>query len=123
MVIIHDEGLPRGLWKLGKIEEVISGRDGKVRGAILRLASGSGMLRQPIQLLYPLEVHDNTEPSITIRNSAADTSSVVNDHSVDTTPSLTNDSHTCNTRSSKRKAAFQARDRLMATALTESEDC
>ena len=27
LVIIHDEDLPRGLWKLCKIEEVISGRD------------------------------------------------------------------------------------------------
>jgi hypothetical protein len=44
---------------VGKVNEVIPGRDGKVHGAVVRLSSGSGMLRHPIQLLYPLEVHCN----------------------------------------------------------------
>ena len=55
MVVIHDESLPRGFWKLGRVEEVISGQDGKIRA--VRLSSGTGTLRRPIQLLYPLEVH------------------------------------------------------------------
>lgn len=35
VVVVHEEGLPQGFWKLGKIEEVIPGRDGKVRGAVV----------------------------------------------------------------------------------------
>lgn len=31
VVVVHEEGLPQRFWKLGKIEEVIPGRDGKVR--------------------------------------------------------------------------------------------
>ena len=57
MVVVHDVSLPRGFWKLGKIEKVIPGRDGRVHGAMVRLSTGSGVLRRPIQLLYLLEVH------------------------------------------------------------------
>jgi hypothetical protein len=52
MVVVHDKSLLRGLWKVGKVNEVIPGRDGKVRGVVVRLSSRSGMLRRPIQLLH-----------------------------------------------------------------------
>lgn len=59
VVIVHDEQLPRGLWKLGRIQETIRGRDGEVRGAVVKMAKRHAqqeVLRRPIQLLYPLEV-------------------------------------------------------------------
>ena len=34
LVLIHDESLPRGFWKLGRIQEVHSGRDGLPRSAL-----------------------------------------------------------------------------------------
>jgi len=37
VVIVHDEHLPRGLWKLGRIQEVMKGRDGQIRGATVKL--------------------------------------------------------------------------------------
>ena len=61
VVVVHDENLPRGLWKLGRVEEVIAGRDGSVRGAAVRLVSRNRqqtLIRRPIQLLYPLEIRD-----------------------------------------------------------------
>lgn len=66
VVIVHDEHLPRGLWKLGRIQEVMMGRDGQIRGATVRMAVRDRqqvLLRRPIQLLYPLEVkcQDNRE--------------------------------------------------------------
>lgn len=60
IVIVRDDQLPRGLWKLGRVQEVMEGRDGLIRGAVVRVACRDKQhlyLRRPIQLLYPLEVH------------------------------------------------------------------
>ena len=39
VVIVHDEHLPHGLWKLGKIISVMKGRDGRIRGATVQIAA------------------------------------------------------------------------------------
>ena len=59
VVIVQDTDLPRGFWKLGRVEALITGTDGKVRGASIRIRSPDSQfthLQRPIQLLYPLEV-------------------------------------------------------------------
>ena len=59
MVIVKDEHLPRGLWKLGLVQEIMRGRDGQTRAAIVKVASHDRqhlILKRPIQLLYPLEI-------------------------------------------------------------------
>lgn len=59
VVVVHDEHLPRGLWKLEKIVSVMKGRDGCIRGATVKIGNKDGhkvLLNRPIQLLYPLEV-------------------------------------------------------------------
>ena len=69
IVTVYDEGHPRGLWRLGRILEVIKGTDGNVRGALVRVQSKSGrstILRRPIQQLYPLEVYHVAETSPTV---------------------------------------------------------
>ncbi len=56
---MHDEHLPRGLWKLGVIQETIQGRDGEIRGALVKVAKRDRQqefLRRPVRLLYPLEI-------------------------------------------------------------------
>ena len=58
VVVIATEQ-PRAFWILGRVEEVLVGKDGETRGAVLRVAGGgrrSTLLQRPIQLLYPLEV-------------------------------------------------------------------
>ena len=53
--------LPRGLWKLGQIQEVLTGRDSLPWAALVRVASRDCqhvLLRKPLQLLYPLEIHE-----------------------------------------------------------------
>jgi hypothetical protein len=62
VVLVHDT--PRTLWKLAKVEEVVTGRDSHSRGAVIRVPgkNHSKLLRRPIQRLYPLETgHEESE--------------------------------------------------------------
>ena len=59
IVLIHDEDHPRIFWKMGKIEDLVKGADGVVRGAIVRSGSKLALLKRPIQRLFPLEVSSN----------------------------------------------------------------
>ena len=64
MVIVHEEGLPRSFWRLGCVESLIVGRDGKTRGATVRITGKNqrlASLNRPLQLLYPLEVDHSTD--------------------------------------------------------------
>ena len=66
IVIIKDEQLPRGQWKLGVVQTLLTGQDGQTRAATVKLASSGRqhpLLRRPIQLLYPLEIHRETPVS------------------------------------------------------------
>ena len=37
-VIVHSDSQPRGFWRLRRVEEVLVGKDEKIRGAVLRMA-------------------------------------------------------------------------------------
>ena len=58
IVIVHSADQLCGFWKFGWLKELLTGQDGKIRGAILQVA-GKGWqatsLYCPLQLLYPLE--------------------------------------------------------------------
>ena len=58
IVLVHNEKHPRGLWKIAKIERLLEGADGQVRGAVVRVPSKSSskVLRHPLNCLYLLEV-------------------------------------------------------------------
>ena len=60
IVLIQEETLqPRSVWNLGRIESLIKGKDGQIRGAVVRTVSKgnkSQYLRRPVNKLYPLEV-------------------------------------------------------------------
>lgn len=65
IVVIHDENLPRGLWRLGKVEELMTGTDGNVRCATVKVASrghGTRSIKRPLPRLYPLELRSEDEP-------------------------------------------------------------
>ena len=53
VVIVHDD-TPRMMWKLAVIEELIVGRDGLTRAAMIKTANGT--TSRPIAKLYPLEL-------------------------------------------------------------------
>ena len=60
IVVIYDESLPRGQWRLGRIEQVIEGSDGHARGVRVRTQTKTGrptILQHPIQLLYPVKIN------------------------------------------------------------------
>ena len=54
VVIIKSEEKNLAQWKLGIVEDVVTGRDGVIRG--VKLKSGKSHLERPIQHLYPLEL-------------------------------------------------------------------
>ena len=74
IVLLHDDG-PRGFWKLAKIERLITGKDERVRGAVIQVPATNGqttVLQHPLQLFYPLEITQrmsstvDTPPSLTV---------------------------------------------------------
>ena len=59
VLIKDDEPVPRCKWRLGKISQLVVGRDGQVRGAKLKAISKGGQqttMFRPIQKLVPFEI-------------------------------------------------------------------
>ena len=61
VVILKNDSVARAFWKLAKVEELLTGRDGNVRAAIVTVPRGASSnsnqrLRRPIQHLIPTEV-------------------------------------------------------------------
>ena len=131
VVIIHDES-PRGLWKLGIIKKTLKGRDKEVRGAVVRVGSGSqpsSFLRRPIERLYPLEVRsvasnavDQVATTTDTNDSLTGAESSSRGSTVDTTVNMGPTSMDPNTTSTRprRKAATEARDKIVARLLEHS---
>jgi hypothetical protein len=66
IVVIHEDDKRRCLWKIGRVEELITGRDEQIRAAIVRVGSSQGrskLLNRPVQKLYPIEIYDRSELS------------------------------------------------------------
>ena len=129
VVVIHAKDQPRVFWKLGCAKDVLVGRDGQIRGATVQV-SGKGcqttLLQRPIQLLYPLQISkpyhesgmdaDNAEmvSFSDLQQGVATQDSmqvVVQDDEQDSEGPLP-----C----SRRAAAQEAQDKLLAQALTQN---
>ena len=57
IVVVHVDKIPRHLWKVGRIENLLRGRDGNVRAAIVK-TSPEGQtqhLQRPTQRLCPMQ--------------------------------------------------------------------
>ena len=57
VVLVHGEHMKRGSWQMGKVVELIVGRDKEVRGAKVKLLTRGKPVQvsRPVQKLYPLE--------------------------------------------------------------------
>ena len=64
VVLIEDDSQKRNRWKIGRIIELVEGRDGIIRGAKLRTTKPEGgvtTLFRPLQRLFPLEIGSKNE--------------------------------------------------------------
>ena len=105
-VVLLQEEKPRAFWRLARVKQLITGRDGRVRAAMLAVPSGDGQtstFRRPIQLLYPLESDVKTNSG----NQASETGPTVSQPT-----SLTQDPPEGTRARPKRAAALKAKKRL-----------
>ena len=65
VVLIQEDDVKRNRWRLGRIQEVISGSDGVFRGAVLKTCRDgkAGQIKRPLQKLYPLELKEESDVS------------------------------------------------------------
>ena len=60
VVIVRSEQKNRGAWTLGFLIELITGKDGAIRGAKVRTEKST--IERPVQFLYPMELsRDDTD--------------------------------------------------------------
>ena len=72
IVTVYAEGHPRGMWRLGRIEELIPGSDGRVQGVHVKVVSKGGQVKiihRPIQHLYSFEVRSKPSDSASMETS------------------------------------------------------
>ena len=61
VVIIKEDNVHRGSWRLARVDRLLKGTDGEIRGAEIVVADKNGKLsrlRHALQLLYPLEAKE-----------------------------------------------------------------
>ena len=58
IVVIHEDNKKRMHWKLGRVVDLIKGKDGVIRGAKVKTDStySGGVIERPLQKLFPLEM-------------------------------------------------------------------
>lgn len=105
VVLLHDDSNPRGFWKLARVQELLTGRDQKVRSAVVSVPAKGGRtktLNRPVQKLYPLETTPNQEQTHEKEDESQGSNQVSQ-----TRP--------------RRRAAGDARDRIKAIQVAEGE--
>ena len=62
VVTVHEDAKKRGFWRLARVERLIQSKDGKVRGATVKVVTPKGnvsLINRPISKLFPVEIPDN----------------------------------------------------------------
>ena len=63
VLIKDDEPAPRTQWRMGRVLQLVKGRDGQVRGARLKVLSKAGKqssVHRPVQRLIPFEIREKS---------------------------------------------------------------
>ena len=64
VVTIFEEKLPRQSWRMGRVERLLRGKDGKIRSAVVRvhqIGQKSTSFRRPLRKLYPVELNEEED--------------------------------------------------------------
>ena len=64
VVILKNDTSNRMFWKLAKVEELLPGKDGNIRAAIIKVSSADRiprLLKRSVKHLFPLEVNSNDD--------------------------------------------------------------
>ena len=63
VVLVHDDSAKRSLWRVGRVEEVIMGKDSVKRGAKVRIISRGRPVftSRPLQKFFSIEMRDEEE--------------------------------------------------------------
>ncbi|MCP9257567.1 Pao retrotransposon peptidase family protein [Dirofilaria immitis] len=61
VVLVNEPHIPRGMWKVAKINKLNKSSDGDVRSVQIELPFGK-LLNRPVNMLYPLEVEQEDQP-------------------------------------------------------------
>ena len=75
VVLVKDDvPTPRTKWRIGKVEQLIVGKDGQTRGAKLKMANESGKTttaHRPVQKLIPFEITEEPVPMENVSSGVA----------------------------------------------------
>lgn len=58
VVVIHDGNAKRLMWSTGVVKQLLTGRDGRIRSALVKIPSGT-IISRAIQSLYPIELQED----------------------------------------------------------------
>ena len=74
IVLIQQEGMSRSRWKLGRVDRLIEGKDGVVRGAVLKVVTNDRVytVERPLQKLCLLELYAEEEEEETVERTLHD---------------------------------------------------
>ena len=75
VVLIHDENLPRSMWRMGVVTEVIHGADNQIRGAVAR-SNKNTLLKRPVNKLFPIE-YVRQEPAAEVNQPTKNSNTVL----------------------------------------------
>ena len=61
--MIRGDKKNRGKWQVGIKENIFMGKDNTIKS--IRIRTGNSVIEEPIQLLYPMELHCDAKTTIT----------------------------------------------------------
>ena len=108
-VILIKDDLPRGSWRMGRIQDLIPSRDGQIRSAKILLPSMK-ILGRPLSLLYPIECQPKDTDTNCLKRD--ESQSVSREKNNDTVNISKLDHEHVSIQRPKRQAANKAKQRI-----------